>query len=209
MPESLGALIVSGEIVRAQRKFAAQSEQGNEPLPVAPQDWELAVGTKIARRARPTKLARGVLHVRTASSTWAQELSLLADTIVAQLRARGVDVRSMRFHVGAVEPMARPSWRTDVRTSPEPVKLPPIVKTSLAKVEDVDLRTAIAKAAAASLAYEAGEAARAAARRPTSPRSGAPAPRSAAPRSAPQDRTTAERRAAPRGTRGGPSHRGS
>lgn len=254
-PEELGTLIVRGEVVRAASSSRLGAPKAIDAVPVAPRDWELAVGTKIARRARPTRLERGVLHIRTASSTWAQELSLLADAIAEQLRARGLDVRSLRFHVGPVEPLKRPSWRTDVRTSPEPVKLPAEVKASLAKVEDSDLRTAIARAAAASLGYEAApapappalrprpraapapappppapapsqaaraadsrnEAARGAAERrgaepkgpATSPRSSAPAPRSAGARSAPPDRTSAERRAAPRGTRGGPSARGS
>src|SRR4029078_7058401 len=103
-PEQLGAVIVRGDPVRAPGPAAAP--------PVTPRDWELAVGTKIARRARPTRLERGVLHIRTASSTWAQELSLLADTIAAQPPARGLDVRSLRFHGGPVEPLKRPSWRT-------------------------------------------------------------------------------------------------
>ncbi len=229
-PEELGTLIVRGEVVRAASSSRLGAPKAIDAVPVAPRDWELAVGTKIARRARPTRLERGVLHIRTASSTWAQELSLLADAIAEQLRARGVDVKSLRFHVGPVEPLKRPSWRTDVRTSPEPAKLPAEVRASLSKVEDSDLRSAIARAAAASLGYEAAPAPAPPAKRPrpriapaspeapppkpapapsTSPRSSAPAPRSAGARSAPPDRTSAERPAAPRGTRGGPSARGS
>lgn len=215
-PEHLGAVLLRSTDTRAPAPVDAP--------PVEPRDWELAVGTKIARRARPTKLERGVLYVRTATSTWAQELSLLADTIAAQLRARGLDVRALRFHVGSVEPLKRPAWRTETRAAPGAVALPAEVKAQLARVEAADLRDAIARAAAASLGYQQQPAARAPAeaRRPApraaskhaesqviSPRSAAPAPRAAAPRSAPPDRTTPARRAAPRGTRGGSSARGS
>lgn len=204
-PEPLGGIIVRGDTVRAPIAV--------DGPPVAPRDWELAVGTKIARRARPTKLERGVLHVRTASSTWAQELSLLADAITAQLRARGLNVRSLRFQVGPVEPLKRPSWRTDVRIAPDPVALPETVSASIAGVADDELRAAIARAAAASLGYEDApkktKAAPLAKARPTSPKSASPGPRSAAARSAPPDRTSPERPAAPRGKRGATSPRGS
>ncbi len=40
------------------------------------------MGSRIAARARPAKLERGVLVIRTASAAWAQELALLADDIV-------------------------------------------------------------------------------------------------------------------------------
>ncbi len=92
-PEQLGAVLL--------RSTEARSPMKVDLPPVAPRDWELAVGTKIAYRARPTRLVRGVLYVRTASATWTQELSLLADKIIASLRARGLDVRSLRFQVGA------------------------------------------------------------------------------------------------------------
>ncbi len=227
IPENLGAVLLRSADARAPVPVDAP--------PVAPRDWELAVGTKIARRARPTKLERGVLHIRTASSAWTQELSLLADAIVEKLRARGLDVRSLRFHVGSVEPLARPSWRTETRKAPGPAALPAEVKRSLAAVPSEELRDAIARAAAVSLGYappppaepprpraqkRAADVPREGAQkrsgdgapepRPvTSPRSAARAPRSAASRSAPPDRTSPARPSAPRGTRGGSSARGS
>lgn len=193
-PEQLGSVLLRATDARAPIAIDA--------APVSARDWELAVGSKIARRARPTKLERGVLHVRTATATWAQELSLLADTICEQLRARGMKVRSLRFQVGPVEPIARPAWRSDVRAAPEPAALPPEVLATLAGVADPELREAVARAAATMLGQAGREAV-------TSRRSGAPDPRSAGRRSAPQGRTTTGRRAAPRGTRGGPSTRGS
>jgi hypothetical protein len=207
------------------------AEKASSP-PVAMRDWEAAVGTRIAARARPVKLERGVLHVRTASSTWAQELTLLADAIVAQLRGRGVDVEALRFRVGAVDPPERPPWRKDVRTSPPEVPLPPEVRRELAAIADPELRTTIAKAAAKNLGWQKGVAAamrdgKAAARRarpserepapeaparspergkpepPTSGRGAAPAPRGAASKSAPSGQTRTTPDGARRGNSGG------
>ena len=80
-----------------------------ETSPIAARDWEAAVGTRIAARAQPIRLERGVLLVRTATATWAQELSLLADAIIAQLRGRSTPVDSLRFRVGQVEAPERPT----------------------------------------------------------------------------------------------------
>ncbi|WP_433937878.1 DUF721 domain-containing protein [Sorangium cellulosum] len=121
-------------------------------------DWEAAVGSRIAARARPLKLERGVLHVRAASSTWAQELSMLGDAITTQLRARGLPVHSLRFRVGKVDPVARPPWREEVRPAPKEAPLPVEVRRELGKVPDPELRDAIAKAAARNLGWQEAEA---------------------------------------------------
>ncbi|WP_438012080.1 DUF721 domain-containing protein [Sorangium sp. So ce321] len=121
-------------------------------------DWEAAVGSRIAARARPLKLERGVLHVRAASSTWAQELSMLGDAITTQLRARGLPVHSLRFRVGKVEPVARPPWREEVRPAPKEAPLPLEVRRELGKVADPELRDAIAKAASRNLGWQEAEA---------------------------------------------------
>jgi len=163
-PEAIGAVLPRTEATRAPITVDAP--------PVSAQDWELAVGSQIAWRARPLKLERGVLHVRAATSTWAQELSMLADTILRQLRARGMNVRSLRFLVGPVEPIARPAWRSDVRVVPEPAALPAEVRATLAAVPDPELRDAIARAAATALgqAKRAEEIAAAEKVRPRPPR---------------------------------------
>ena len=118
-------------------------------------DWEAAVGTRIAARAMPAKLDRGVLHVRVASSTWAQELSLLGEPILAQLRARGVHVEALRFRVGHVEVPERSKTREDhVRTSPPAVALPPQLAEEVANVPDEELRAAIRHAAQKNLGWQ-------------------------------------------------------
>lgn len=189
--ERLGSLL--------QRDDGIRVPESVDTSPIAFREWEAAVGTRIAARARPIKLDRGVLHVKAASSTWAQELALLGDAIAAQLRTRGIPVQSLRFRVGKVDPPERPPWRDEVRAEPPEAPLPPEVKKELARVADPGLRAAIAKAAAKNLGWQAAEAARAPAENATSARPGARAPRSAASESARQDRTRTPGGGGPRG----------
>lgn len=126
-----------------------------ETSPIAYRDWEAAVGTRIAARARPIHLERGVLLVRTATATWAQELSMLSDAIITQLRGRSVKVDSLRFRVGQVEAPERPPARDEVRASPPEVPLPPAVKQEVERVADEELRAIIARAAAKNLGWQA------------------------------------------------------
>ncbi|MBI4952708.1 MAG: DUF721 domain-containing protein [Myxococcales bacterium] len=112
-------------------------------------EWEAAVGPRIAARARPVRIERGVLHVRTATSAWAAELSMLAEDIVAKLAARGIAVRGLRFSVGALGDV-RPAQRH--HAARPPVRLPPGVAAAVAEVEDPELRRALAHAASRSLA---------------------------------------------------------
>ncbi len=166
-----------------------------EASPVAYRDWEAAVGSRIATRARPTKLERGVLHVRAATSTWAQELSLLADAIVFQLRGRGVDVASLRFHVGPIDAPSRPASRDDVRRAPPSAPLPTELAEQVSRVADEDLRAAIAEAAGKNLGWQIQNAPQATA---TSTRRDARAPRSAGPGTDPPDRSSTRSRGARR-----------
>lgn len=145
-----------GGLIQRASSFSAPAEVDTSPMPF--RDWEAAVGSRIAARARPLKLERGVLHVRAASSMWAQELSLLGDAITAQLRSRGLPVQSLRFRVGKVEPVARPPWREEVRPTPKEAPLPVEVRRELGKVADTELRDAIAKAAARNLGWQEAEA---------------------------------------------------
>lgn len=126
-----------------------------ETSPIAARDWEAAVGSRIAARARPVRLDRGILVVRTATATWAQELGFLADPILAQLRGRGVKVDGLRFRVGPVEAPERPPSRDEVRTSPPAVPLPAELRAEVERVADPELRDAIARAAAKNLGWQA------------------------------------------------------
>lgn len=201
MMEPISAVVDRDKTLRAEASKRAP--------PVAARHWEAAVGTRIAARARPMKLDRGVLVVRAASATWAQELTLLADAILSQLRARGVAVDSLRFFVGTVDPPERPPWRQEVRTSPPSSPLPPDVKRELARVADPELRDAIARAASKNLGWQVQRVAAAipkarshAVEPPTSETSSARGPRSAASESARPDQSPSPSAAGQRGTSG-------
>ncbi|WP_437316928.1 DUF721 domain-containing protein [Sorangium sp. So ce385] len=176
MSRRSGGIERLGALIQRASSLSAPTEVDTAPMPF--RDWEAAVGSRIAARARPLKLERGVLHVRAASSTWAQELSMLGDVITAQLRARGLAVQSLRFRVGKVEPVARPPWREEVRPAPKEAPLPSEVRRELGKVADPDLRDAIAKAAARNLGWQEAEASASASARPRNP---PPAPAAAPP----------------------------
>jgi hypothetical protein len=139
-------LIPLGFVIQADSKLRVPASI--EASPIAFRDWEAAVGTRIAARARPIKLERGVLLVRAASSTWAQELALLSEAIITQLRGRNIAVDSLRFRVGQIDAPERPPAREEVRISPAAVPLPSTVAAQLAQVEDPELRAILARAAA-------------------------------------------------------------
>lgn len=125
-----------------------------QPLsPIPEKSWEIAVGTRIAARAKPHRLERGVLTVIAATSAWASELSLLADPIVAQLRRLGIEVASLRFKVGTIEAPPPPARRPP-KLVPHPVPLEPSMSARLSEVADDDLRAAIERAARTTLAYQ-------------------------------------------------------
>jgi hypothetical protein len=112
-------------------------------------DWQRAVGPRLAQKTLPERLSDGVLTVRVPSSTWAQELSFLTDVVVERLRAAGHGVQRLRFQVHA---SAQPPERalTTVRRAEIPAQL----RESIERVDDPDLRRAIAEAAAYSLARQ-------------------------------------------------------
>jgi hypothetical protein len=184
--EPLGTLIV---------RTAPDQPPHRGPAPLPLWLWQEAVGARIARRARPVRLERGVLTVRAATSVWAQELTFLAPTIIAQLSSLGFAVKSVRFSVGTVE------------TLPEPKPLPalgPMIERPLAgelngriqKIEDNGLRAVIARAARANLAWQNRGTKSAEPRgSATSAKPAVPIPRSAEPKTSAPGRTSPTTRA--------------
>ena len=166
--------------------------------PIAASVWRDAVGARIAEHAQPLSVTYGVVLLRTATSVWAHELSLLADEICTRLRARGVDARQLRFQVGPVAPIERPAERRIARVVPKASSLPPDVAVAMAKVDDRSLAATMAQAAAANLAWQSSV------QRVVTPVSeaqrAARAPQSAAPESAPPARRPPAVRAEGRGT---------
>lgn len=118
--------------------------------------WPAAVGDAIARAAWPARIARdGTLHVAAASSTWAFELAGLAPQIVARLEEHlGKDApRTLRFVPGPVpEPPAALPPAIPAR-GPEPTAAERAEAAGIAAaIGDEELRSTVARAAAASLA---------------------------------------------------------
>lgn len=111
--------------------------------------WCRAVGDRVAARTRPGRIREGILTVYVASAVWAQELSLLSPTIVERLRKTGLEVQSLRFRVGEIEPIPA---RREAAPAGRPVDLPGDLSARLAKIGDEALRTKMAEAAAYSLA---------------------------------------------------------
>jgi hypothetical protein len=112
-------------------------------------DWRRAVGERLAQKTHPERITDGVLTVRVPSSTWAQELSLLSDVVLERLNAAGHRVQKLRFHVA----IGRPAPETPV-TIVRRAALPAALVSSLSRLDDPELRSAIAEAASLLLARE-------------------------------------------------------
>ncbi len=116
--------------------------------------WERALPPRVVRASSPVKLARGVLYVHTTTSTWAQEILLMQNDLLARMRFALPDLTftSMRARTG---PFPK---RAPVRVKPPPVfvplaeeELPRSVKHELDHIDDPALRAAISGAARMSL----------------------------------------------------------
>jgi hypothetical protein len=188
-PESLDAILLR----------AGESRFARLRPPIASRVWLEAVGARIAEKAKPVSLSGGVLLLRVSTSVWAHELSLLGDEVTARLRARGIEVHQLRFHVGSLPAVERPPERRVSRRVPVPRELPPEVRSGLGQVSDPNLRAAIMRAAMSNLAWQ--EATRPPpARSPNEAQPPARAPRAAAEENDPRGRTSPASREAPTDT---------
>jgi hypothetical protein len=124
--------------------------------------WPQAVGPQIAANAWPARIARdGTLHVATSSSTWAFELSQLEAQVRAQLAEHLADTvpARLRFAVGHVPETGSDPEPKEKRTVPKVnATLRAEADRIAAPIGDPELRDAVAKAAAASLAAARGPA---------------------------------------------------
>jgi hypothetical protein len=115
--------------------------------------WPDAVGHAIAQNAWPARFGRdGTLHVHTADAIWAFELGQRAAEI-----AKRVGVERIRFAPGPLpEPFAEPE--TELAAAPRPTREHVEQAAELtAAIAGDELRAAVARAAAASLARAAAE----------------------------------------------------
>ncbi len=118
--------------------------------------WPAAVGPGVAANAWPARIGRdGTLHVATSSSTWAFELTHLADSILARLAELledGAPTR-LRFAAGPLPERAAEIAKVPERTVPIPSRQARAAAEHIAAgIADEGLREAVARAAAASLA---------------------------------------------------------
>jgi len=111
--------------------------------------WPAAVGETIARSAWPARVARdGTLHVNTADSVWAFELTNRAAEIAGRL-----NIERVRFAPGRLPeaPVPEPALPDPTPEKPSPELLETGAQLA-AGIEDENLRKIVARAAAASLA---------------------------------------------------------
>ena len=114
--------------------------------------WPQVVGEGIARNAWPARVARdGTLHVNALDSVWAFELQQRAGEIAERL-----GVPAVRFMPGPVPEPALDPAADAARDRIEPTERDRLQGEALAApIEDPELREAVARAAAASLARAA------------------------------------------------------
>lgn len=115
--------------------------------------WAEAVGEGIARNAWPARVARdGTLHVHTVDAVWAFELTQHASEIAAR-----VGVPALRFAPGPL-PAAAEAPAADAEPPVVPAREDVERAAALAaSIEDEELRSLVARAAAASLARAASD----------------------------------------------------
>jgi hypothetical protein len=182
------------ETIDAILARAGESRFSPRQAPISIVLWREAVGPRIADQTVPVSLDGGVLLVRTRSSTWASELSMLSETILLRLRQMGVRVDRLVFRTGKVELPHRPVERRTTRQVPPPAPLPSILRRELDGVADDDLRETIRDAAARSIAFASNvlprdaRDPRVAERESAPPGRGSSADREAAPRTRAGDR---------------------
>jgi hypothetical protein len=201
IPTPLGDVLASTRQVTLKRSRAAVDRD----------TWRRAVGRRIADRTDVGSLRAGELTVYVASAAWAQELSLLTREITSVLEVTGIRVERCRFRVRP--DLGRPRSQVPAKTSKPRQPLPPDLEERLSRIDDEELRSAIAEAA--SLALTRLAAAERAPKRPlpaparARPPNGEPrsvrAPPDAEGENARTGRRIPEPTAARRGTRGGRS----
>lgn len=143
-----------------ERELARSGSSDVVPLARITAAWPAAVGPAIARKAWPLRIARdGTLHVATASATWANELSLLADDVLARLREHAGADAPTRLKC-AVGPIPEPPAEAAALPQP-PADLPADVVSTASSVasaiDDPELRELVARAARASLGKAASD----------------------------------------------------
>jgi len=99
-----------------------------DPLAEIGQRWPVLVGEKISAHTCPVSLERGVLTVATRSNIWSQELSFLAERVLAAIAAAHPGkVERLIFRVGRIaepRPSGAPGRAASVRGRPRAAREP-------------------------------------------------------------------------------------
>lgn len=142
---------LTADVRRELRRFGAQAG-----MPELVAGWAAALGKEIARNAWPARIGRdGTLHVATSSSAWAFELANLQSMVLNRLRSAFGDDAPVKvvFSPGRIpEPAAEPedlAPAAPAEATPEELAR---ARELASSVSDVELRSHIARAAAAALA---------------------------------------------------------
>lgn len=79
------------------------------PLSAVQRVWGAAAGELLAAQAHPTAARDGVVTVTCSSAVWAQELDLMAPSLIARLNELlgGAQVRSLRCQAAPAKAWAR------------------------------------------------------------------------------------------------------
>lgn len=84
-----------GDSIRAVRS----SVEPQTLLAAVQSCWHDAVGARIAAEAQPVREREGTVTVECRAATWAQELDLLQDELLAQVNARLGEARVIRLRL--------------------------------------------------------------------------------------------------------------
>ena len=103
-------LKLSDALVKWQPSTAAP----RDPVALLSAGWEEIVGSDVAKNSRPARLCGDVLWITVRSSAWNHQLSLLAETVLAAVRARlpRAGIGQLRFRVGRLVESAAPAPAT-------------------------------------------------------------------------------------------------
>ncbi|MGB8521006.1 MAG: DUF721 domain-containing protein [Candidatus Tumulicola sp.] len=119
----------------------------SDPLSLLSAGWSEIVGDDVARNTHPARILDDALWVTTRSSAWSQQLTFLADRILAAVRARlpQTPVERLRFRVGKLPMRARlgprgrqqaPPVKPDARAgAPAPADAPEALQRFRTSVE--------------------------------------------------------------------------
>lgn len=152
-PAALGSLLASSR--EAAARYAGTA--------IDREQWRRVVGERIAARTEPGAKRGRELIVHVASASWAQELSLLVNEIVARLKTAGIHVDTVRFRVKEIAAPTRDA--AAIKPIYRKAELPSQLNQQLERIDDPELREAIGEAAALWLALDE----RAASARPSVP----------------------------------------